>query len=82
MRSSLNLTKKRKISKKLMRSTSTKSKKMKTSPNLGKRRKTRTCFRQTSSRTPLLPKKTMNPPALLTKKRRRRKSPKMSLTQS
>jgi hypothetical protein len=66
-----------------MRSTSTKSKRMKTNPNLGKRRKMRTCFRQMSSRMPLLPKKIMNPPALLTKKRRRRrKSPKMSLTQS
>jgi hypothetical protein len=65
-----------------MRSTSTKSKRMKTSPNLGKRRKMKTCSPQTSFRTPLLQKKTMNPPALLTMKKRRRKIPKMSLTQS
>jgi hypothetical protein len=65
-----------------MRSTSTKSKRMKTSPNQGKRRRMRTCSPQASPKTPHLPKKTMNPPALWTKKKRRRKSPKMSLTQN
>jgi len=81
MRSSLSLAHKRKkISKKSKRSTSTKTKRMRTRPNQGKkRRKMKTCSPPVSSRTPHLPNKTVTPRALSTKKKR---SPKMSLTQS
>jgi hypothetical protein len=82
MTSSLSLAQKRKkISKKSKRSTSTKTKRMRTRPNQEKkRRKMKTCSPPVSSRTPHLPKMTVTPAALSTKKRRR--SPKMSLTQS
>jgi len=82
MRSSLGLAQKRKkISKKSMRSTSTKTKRMRTRPNQEKtRRKMKTCSPPATSRTPHLPNKTVTPRVLSTKKRRR--SQKMSLTQS
>ena len=70
-----------KISKKSKRLTSTKTERMRSRPNQEKmRRKMRTCSPPATSRTPHRPKMTATPRALSTKKRRR--SPKMSLTQS